>query len=322
MHQEAAVNIIYSSDHLLHDPQFEINDGLPVDHAEKVERAETIMASLKVEGVGRKVPPRRFPLRHTYAIHDKAYVDFVRTRSDQLALGEVLYPSFYITDTYAPVTSGSYLASRSAVDCALTGASMILGNQRTVYSLCRPPGHHAAHSSMGGYCYFNNAAIASNYLSAHGKVAVLDIDYHHGNGTQEVFYDRNDVLYVSLHADPDTNYPYISGRVGERGSGAGFGYTYNYPLSKNTGNGIYLRVLQDALEVIKKFSPDYLVISAGFDTFNLDPIGGLRLTESVYAQCGQLIAGLELPTLIIQEGGYNLEHLGGLVVGFLRAFDL
>ncbi|HYH13929.1 MAG TPA: histone deacetylase family protein, partial [Flavisolibacter sp.] len=216
---------------------------------------------------------------------------------------------------------GTYEASIGAVNTALTGAELILEKgERVVYALCRPPGHHAAHHATGGYCYFNNAAIAAEYFSEHGQVAILDIDYHHGNGTQDAFYDRKSPLYISLHADPSDAYPFSSGFDDEKGYGQGEGYTINYPLPTDTNNESYLAALDKALNDIKKFKADFLVVSAGFDTFEDDTIGGLGLTVPAYSEIGVRINALNLPTLLVQEGGYDIPHLPIMVTKFLQQF--
>lgn len=313
--------IIHDSGHQLHQPSFELYDGQPVVYPETSARADTILSALRANHVGDIQQPEPFPAEHTLAIHQSEYVEFLRQKSAQTPVGKQLYPSYFLSDTYAPITTGTFDAAVAAMNAALTGAEHLRQGERVVYSLCRPPGHHAAHHSMGGYCYFNNAAIAAQFLSQHGTVAVLDIDYHHGNGTQEAFYDRADVLYISLHADPASNYPYISGFADESGAGAGRGYNLNLPLPKATDTARYLTVLQIALERIRQFQPAFLVVSAGFDTYKNDPIGGMNLDEAAYTSIGQAIAALKLPALIIQEGGYDVASLGNLVVRFLKAFS-
>ena len=312
--------VIYTPNHARHDPPFELYDGRTAPYAETAGRAEAIVARLRQDSSFRIHPPKHYPVKHIQQVHHEAYVRSLRSRSRQLTGDEVLYPSYFITDTYAPVTPHTYRAAIGAVDTALTGAEAILHGENTVYALCRPPGHHAEHTSMGGYCYFNNAAVAANYLSRRGRVAILDIDFHHGNGTQHAFYGRSDVLYVSIHADPTVRYPYISGFKNERGRGEGLGFTKNYPLPLGTTNNEYLRHLQKTLRDINNFSPDYLVVSAGFDTYKSDPIGGFGLTASCYQQIGREIAAANLPTLLLQEGGYNVEALGELAHNFLKAF--
>jgi acetoin utilization deacetylase AcuC-like enzyme len=313
--------IVYTDAHQAHNPPYEIYEGELEPYAEAADRGEVIIDALRRKKFGSVISPQKFPLGHIYAIHQKQYVEFIKNRSAHLADQDILYPSYFITDTYAPIVAGTYDASVAAVNCALTGAQQVLdGSETVVYSLCRPPGHHAAHHTMGGYCYFNNAAIAAHYLSAHGRVAVLDIDFHHGNGTQDAFYDRSDVLYVSIHANPEERYPYSSGFAQEHGYGKGKGYNHNYPLPLGTDNAAYLKALHTALQDVKKFKPDFLVVSAGFDTFSEDPIGGFTLTKEVYSEVGEKIHELAMPTLLVQEGGYNVQNLGQMVANFLSGF--
>src|SRR5262245_6013059 len=249
-------------------------------------------------------------------------------------------PGYYCFDMSAPIVSGTYAAARAAANTALTGAALLLEGQRVVYALCRPPGHHAGRDMCGGYCYLNNAAIAAQYLGAGGqgsgvggnsqppapgpqpphRVAVLDIDYHHGNGTQHIFYERGDVLFVSLHADPARQYPYFAGYADERGAGDGLGANLNIPLEAHITDERYLAALDEALAAVRAFGPAFLVVSAGFDTFGGDPIADFSLSSAVYPRIGQRIAALGLPTLIVQEGGYAVDALGENVVGFLRGF--
>jgi acetoin utilization deacetylase AcuC-like enzyme len=194
----------------------------------------------------------------------------------------------------------------------------VRAGNRAAYALCRPPGHHAAADLYGGFCYLNNTAIAARSLGK--QVAILDIDYHHGNGTQLIFYDDAEVLFCSLHADPDDDYPYYWGGAGERGSGAGSGFNHNWPLPQNTGDEAYLTALDEALEVVAKFGPRYLIVSAGFDTIAGDPVGGFRLSMAGLRAVGLRIAALGVPVVIVQEGGYLLERLGESAVAFLSPF--
>jgi acetoin utilization deacetylase AcuC-like enzyme len=256
-------------------------------------------------------------LKHILAIHHKNYVEFFKEKSDAVKKEEAYYPSSYIMDTYTPIMKGTYKAAVEAVNCALTGADL-LTKEQIVYALCRPPGHHAESNVLGGYCYFNNAAVAAEYLSKKGKVAILDIDFHHGNGTQRIFYDRSDVLYVSLHADPKLMFPYISGFAEEKGIAAGAGFNYNFPLPLNTSNAQYEKVLLEALQIIKKYKPENLIISCGFDTYEKDPIAGLKLTIPFYETIAQHIMSLKLPTLVLQEGGYYVEDLGKIAYSFTK----
>lgn len=314
------MKIIYSDAHWQHNPKYEIYDGVKESYAEKADRLGSIVNALQRSGL-QLVPPRMFPQSAIEEVHKKEYIHFLKARSLGIKKDGVLYPSYFLMDTYTPVTRGTFGAARQAVNVALTGANLLRAGERLVYSLCRPPGHHAEYKAMGGYCYFNNAAIAANFLSKYGRVAILDIDFHHGNGTQNIFYERNDVLYVSLHADPRVRFPYSSGFRGEMGVGRGKGYTVNYPLPLGAANTSYLQTLHKALNDIKKFKPEYLVVSLGFDTYEKDPIGGFKLTEPFYHIIGEEIAQLNLPILLVQEGGYFVKDLGALALSFLSGIS-
>jgi acetoin utilization deacetylase AcuC-like enzyme len=196
------------------------------------------------------------------------------------------------------------------VDCTLTATRHLLEGRRLSYALVRPPGHHAERRVFGGFCYFNSAAVAAHYLSSHGKVAVLDIDYHHGNGTQEIFYERADVLTVSLHGHPSFAYPYFSGFTDEKGTAGGRGYNYNLPLPERLDGVGYRRYLGRALTRIKRFRPQFLIIALGLDTAHGDPTGTWDLLPADFTENGRLLGVLQLPTLVVQEGGYDTRVLG------------
>jgi acetoin utilization deacetylase AcuC-like enzyme len=222
-----------------------------------------------------------------------------------------------------PITAGTWDAVQASADVALTGAQAILDGAASAFALCRPPGHHAAAAAMGGYCYLNNAAIAAQYLRDHGcaRVAVLDVDYHHGNGTQQIFYGRGDVLFLSLHADPRDEYPYFLGYADERGTGAGEETTFNYPLPFGTTWSGYGAALAEACAVIHRWCPDALVVSLGVDTYEHDPISEFRLTRDDFPRLGAAIATLERPTLFVMEGGYAVDDIGINAVGVLQGFE-
>ncbi|MBI3763030.1 MAG: histone deacetylase family protein [Chloroflexi bacterium] len=265
-------------------------------------------------------------------------------RAPKGILAQIGYYAFGIG---SPIMEGTWDAAYWSAQCALSAADAIsplpLGEgpgARAAYALCRPPGHHAARDLYGGFCYLNNAAIAAHYLqhspphfgeprergASHGsgerlKVAILDFDYHHGNGTQSIFYSDPNVLFCSIHADPNDEYPYYWGFADERGEGAGLGFNRNFPLQPGTEDAAYLDTLAEALNVIRDFDPRYLVVSAGFDIFTGDPVGGFNVTTEGIAKIGEAIAGLNLPTVIVQEGGYLQEALGKNAVAFLSAFE-
>jgi acetoin utilization deacetylase AcuC-like enzyme len=209
------------------------------------------------------------------------------------------------------------------VDVALTAVDLALGGERLVYGLCRPPGHHAARAMYGGYCFFNNAAIAAQDVVARGagRIAILDVDYHHGNGTQQIFYARDDVLYVSLHGDPDRAYPYLAGFAEETGAGAGAGANLNLPLPVRCDDGAYLAALGRGLEAIERSGVETLIVSLGIDTYERDPICDLALTTAGYHEVGRRVAALGLTTIVLQEGGYFVPHLGENVRNWLLGLE-
>ena len=234
---------------------------------------------------------------------------------------EPLWGGIWCTDAVTPIKKRTYEVARASAESALTGAEMIReGTERCVYALCRPSGHHAGPRVFGGYCYFNNAAVAAEFLLPSGTVAIVDIDYHHGNGTQEFFEEVKSVFTSSVHCDPSSEYPYFWGYAEETGKGQAAGTNHNEPLPKGAGKREYLASLDRILAKVRDFKPSYLIISAGFDTHRDDPIGGLGLDTADYPEIGAAFAALDLPTLILQEGGYNTSTLGECVRNFLTGF--
>lgn len=223
-------------------------------------------------------------------------------------------------DLSACIVEGTYEAALASANCALSAAQSIVNGQWSAFALCRPPGHHAGKDYGGGYCFINNASVAANWLASQGKVALLDIDYHCGNGTQDIFYDRNDVLTISIHADPNFEYPHYAGYANETGAGAGLGFHKNFPLEKGTEDAQYLSTLEAALSLIRQFEPTYLVLSAGMDIYADDPLGTIKVTTDGIGEIGKRISALDLPTLIVMEGGYANEVLGRNIVALLSAF--
>lgn len=229
---------------------------------------------------------------------------------------------YYMADTACPINSGTWLAARSAADSALTGADLLCDGEPSSYALCRPPGHHAFSDLAGGFCFLNNAAIAAErLLMRYNRVAILDIDVHHGNGTQNIFYDRDDVFFCSLHGDPRYFYPFFSGYADEIGKGAGRGFNLNIPLAKGTKNDIYCETLVGAMETLEGYGPTALIVSLGLDTQKNDPLGYISMTKNGFAKCANIIANLGVPTLIIQEGGYLCDELTENLTTFLASFD-
>ena len=342
--------LIASDDHLAHDGLIELQGGREIPCWESPERAIVIRDALLATGdyiVESPVPHGPDPIA---AVHEVELIDLVEhVWTDAMAAGwdplRPLIPDTFLLGSYAgpmsldslpaarhlrlgaycfdtatPIVAGTADAARAAVDIALTAADRVLGGAPLAYGLCRPPGHHAGRNLIGGYCFFNNAAIVAESLVSRGasRVAVLDVDFHHGNGTQQIFWQRDDVLYVSLHGDPGGIYPHYSGYAAERGAGAGEGANLNLPLPPGTDGGGYLTALADGLDAISAFDPDGpLVLSLGFDTYHADPICNLALQTDDYARIGSRIAELDLGVVAIQEGGYAIGALGANAVAFL-----
>ena len=271
---------------------------------------------------------RRFGLAPIRAVHDHHMVAFIETLCRRLGPKDMVYPNvfpirhperrprepemragYFCIDTFTPLTHNAFRAARAAVDATLSAAEILGEGDRVAYALVRPPGHHAERAAYGGFCYFNNAAIAAHRLSAEGRVALLDIDHHHGNGSQDIFYRRRDVLTVSLHGNPRNSYPYFSGYADERGEGEGLGFNRNFPLRPGTDDKSYLVALDEALHVIKRFKPETLVVSLGFDIMRGDPTGTFAITVAGMRAIGERIGRMGLPTLIVQEGGYSIWNL-------------
>lgn len=229
----------------------------------------------------------------------------------------------YAFDTMTPVGPHTWAAARAAVDCALTAVDLVVGGRPSAYALCRPPGHHATRSAYGGSCYLNNAAVAAEALRRGGfdRVAIVDIDAHHGNGTASIFYDRADVFYGSVHIDPGAGwFPHVVGFADETGTGAGTGTTLNVPLPPETANAGWLAGVERLAEASRAHGSTALVVSLGVDAAADDPNSPLRVTVDGYRRAGELLAALELPTVLVQEGGYHLPTLGALVASVLEAF--
>ncbi|MDY0267622.1 histone deacetylase family protein [Trichloromonas sp.] len=312
-----------------------VNDQHSIHHVrergyvEAPVRIDAILKELTPLGMFERTAPADYPERHIRAVHDGAYVDYFKKVCANLGGDRSLYPyvfpirnqarppkelavraGYYCIDTFTPINRNAQLAATRAVDCALTAADRILAGHRLAYALVRPPGHHAEVRAFGGFCYYNNAAVAAHYLSRFGPIAMLDIDYHHGNGQQVIFYGRKDVLTVSLHGHPSFAYPYFSGFEDEKGEGEGLGFNRNYPLPETIDFDLYLKTLDKALRKIRIFQPSYLVLCLGLDTAKGDPTGTWPFTAANFEVLGRRIGALRLPTLVVQEGGYYTRRLG------------
>jgi acetoin utilization deacetylase AcuC-like enzyme len=310
-------------------------------------RATSILHAVREAGFGPFHLATDHGMAPLLAVHTPDYLDFLQhafDRNTELAGQPTpLYPEilptrhivrqadrrlgvagYYATDGDSPILASTWEAAYWSAQCALTAADVVGQTQSVVYALCRPPGHHAGAEMYGGFCYLNNVAIAARYLQGRDpqncRLAILDIDYHHGNGTQTLFYADPTVLFCSLHGDPDRAYPYYYGAVDECGVDAGQGYNRNWPLPRHTDGPAYLAALEESLSAIRDYTPRYLLVSAGFDTSDGDPYGDFRLTLDDLHAVGRCIAALQLPTLIVQEGGYLLATLGKQSTMFLSAF--
>ena len=268
--------------------------------------------SLSPDNVSRDALPSVWPLPGNQAF-----------RTDRPPLNFAAKLGQYAFDAGTPLMSGSWTAAREGAACALAAAQAVSKGESSAVALTRPPGHHAGRAYMGGYCFLNNAAIAAQHLSSQGlqRIAVMDIDYHHGNGTQAIFDERSDVYTVSIHGDPQTEYPFFLGHADERGTGAGEGYNLNFPLPKGTAFETWYGSLQKALQVIADFSPQALVVPLGLDTYEGDPISGFKLKSVHYLQVGRALASLRLPTVFTLEGGYAVADFGRNTVNVLEGFQ-
>jgi acetoin utilization deacetylase AcuC-like enzyme len=339
------MKIFYSEKHRQHYPPFEVFDGgVRVPYLENPDRMDQIRGALRSVKWADILEPSNFGLDPILAVHDKEYLDFLASAWIQWLSSDpqdstTLIPAtfalrrqprkpksllglagYYIMDLSACMVEGTYEAALASANCALNAAQAVADGEQASFALCRPPGHHAGKDYAGGYCFINNAAVAANWLSSKGHVAILDIDYHAGNGTQDIFYPRDDVLTISIHADPDFEYPHFIGFADERGRGRGFTFHHNFPLPKGTGDAEYLDTLEKAINLIRDYKPAYLVVSAGMDIYADDPLGTIKVTTEGIGKIGRQIASLDLPTVIVMEGGYANEALGRNVLALLSAF--
>jgi acetoin utilization deacetylase AcuC-like enzyme len=343
------VKLFFSPDQLAHNPQKEISDGALVDAVEVPMRAEMVFDALTKLPQIDHVPMHDLGRAPIERVHDHDYVSFLEQFgalwADAGRGGEAfpfVWPGrdfrtdkvphhldgklgFYSFDAGTPLTGKTYGAAYASAQSALNGAQALVQGEQAAFALCRPPGHHAGKNYYGGYCFFNNAAVAAQYLRDQGaaRVSIFDVDYHHGNGTQAIFYDRADVQFLSVHADPLEEYPYFLGHADERGIGEGEGHTHNYPLPLGTEAKAFKAAIENGLAEIDRFDPDYLIISLGVDFFEGDPISQFKLTHADMPAIGALLKGAGRPTLLVMEGGYAVDDLGrnvaALIDGFLRS---
>lgn len=330
-----------------HSGGLEFNEGRLVPCHESPERAAMVRDAFRAANLGPEEPARDFGLAPILAVHDAAYVDFLRTAWERWtaagrggqALSFVFAAAgmrrdvppddidgllgFYGFDAGSPIVPGTWAAAYGAAQSALTGAALLGAGERAAFALVRPPGHHAGRAVFGGYCFLNNAAIAAQALrdAGHARVTVLDVDYHHGNGTQDIFWTRGDVQVISLHADPRQEFPYFLGHADEHGAGDGLGATLNLPLPWGTGWTVYAGALDTACAAVEAFGPSAVVVSLGVDTWEGDPISRFTLRHEHFRHIGARIQALGRPTLFVLEGGYAVAEIGRNVVAVLQGFE-
>lgn len=338
---------IFSPRHSGHSGNLELIDGAIVPAFEMPSRAEFIKARIEEVRLGSISRPNDHDLVTAKKVHRPAFIDFLpqaypeweKTGRSGTAMpftwptrglrGDVEPKTidarlgFYSFDGGATFVKGTWDAVKSSHDTALTAAGLVQAGDRAAFALCRPPGHHAGSNFMGGYCFINNAAVAAQWFLDQGarRVSILDVDYHHGNGTQEIFYARADVQVINLHADPLVEYPFFLGHADETGEGAGEGFNHNFPMPFGTTYDQWAEALEEACRRLAAYAPDVVIVSLGVDTFEKDPISKFSLTTGDYPKIGRRIAALGLPTLFVMEGGYAVAEIAINAVGVLQGFE-
>lgn len=338
------MKIVYSDAHVAHHPRFFLVRGLLRESPEVPGRFEHFLEAVRDTG-NELIPPCDFGLEPIRKVHPTDYLDFLATAWAEWSklpdAGPEIVPNmhpnrvpgtypahivgragWHAADTAAPIGPNTWAAALTSAHQALTAADLVLAGELVAYALCRPPGHHCYADMAGGFCFLNNAAIATEHLRArHERVAILDVDLHHGNGTQGIFYRRGDVLTVSIHADPARLYPWFWGHAHERGEGPGDGANINLPLALGSGDAPFLDALGTAIDAIGRFGASALVVALGLDASKDDPFGGLAVTTEGFVRIGERIGRMRLPTLLVHEGGYLSPSLGANLAAFLKGLD-
>ncbi len=337
---------VFSEKHALRNATTELSGGQLVPPFECPMRAEIILERLKRVKLGEIIAPDEFGLDPVTRVHNREFLEFLQQCWDlwlaQGYKGEAIpnvWPArgmqqripnhiegkmgYYALAGETAISDGTWEAARASVNVALSAQAAISNGANEAFALCRPPGHHAAGDMYGGYCFINNAAVAAQAFIDQGasRVAILDVDFHHGNGTQAIFYNRSDVMFLSLHGDPEDAFPYFLGFDDETGAGDGEGFNFNYPMSPGTKFKTWESALVDACKKIVNYAPDALVISLGVDTFEHDPISFFKLTSDDFKRYGATIGGLKLPTLFVMEGGYAVDKIGINAVNVLQGYE-
>lgn len=337
---------VYSPDHILRNAKTELYGGELVRPFECPERMEYVMRRLNEVKLGEVLAPRDFELSHVLRIHDSEFIDFLQncwTDWEKEGFNGEALPSvfptrnmrnvkpnhidgrlgYYALALETSISNGTWEAALASSNVALTAQELMKNGEHSAFALCRPPGHHAAGDQYGGYCFINNAAVCAQAFLDQGasRVAILDVDFHHGNGTQAIFYDRPDVLFCSLHGDPAEAFPHFLGYRDETGSGKGEGFNHNFPMGPGTPYSTWGEALADACKKIRQYGPDALVVSLGVDTYEHDPISFFKLKSEDFQDYGKTIANLNLPTLFVMEGGYAVQEIGINTVNVLTGYE-
>lgn len=338
----------FSEKHKLRDANTELYGGELVKPFERPQRLDFIVDEIKTRGLGEILNPNKVNLNIIGKVHDRDYIKFLDNAWNEWTKegfkGEAIptvWPSrsmnsekiptfiegklgYYSLAGETSISNGSIEAAYEAVRVAISAVDTLVNDKLSgIFALCRPPGHHASKNQYGGYCFFNNAAIAAERFKELGakKIFILDIDFHHGNGTQSIFYDKSDVFYASLHGDPMFAFPHFLGHSDERGSGNGEGYNSNFPMPPGTNFQIWLEAFDNSIKEIKKFKPDALVISLGVDAYEKDPISFFKLKSNNFIDIGRKLSKLSIPTLFVMEGGYSIKEIGVNTVNTLEGFE-
>ncbi|MCY4050245.1 MAG: histone deacetylase family protein [Gammaproteobacteria bacterium] len=337
---------IYSEDHKLRNAQTELYGGQLIPPFERPERMDYVLKQINATGLGEIMKPEEFSMEPILRIHDTRFVDFLQTCWDKWKksgyVGEAIPTiqpvrgmqkripehiegqlGYFSLSAETSVSAGTWEAALASAKVALTAQKQINEGEYSAFALCRPPGHHAATDMLGGYCFFNNAAICAQAFLDQGaqRVAILDVDFHHGNGTQSIFYERQDVMYLSLHGDPQHAFPHFLGYSDETGQYSGEGFNFNYPMPPNTTYSEWFKALEDSCSKIKNYAPDTLIVSLGVDTYEEDPISFFKLKSDDFQHYGRYLATLGLPTVFLMEGGYAIEKIGLNTVNVLVGFE-
>ena len=337
---------VFTEQHRLRNARTELHGGELVPPHECAERAQYVLDRVREVALGKVIGPTDFGMAPILRVHEPAFVEFLSSAwTDWVAAGNrgEAIPDCWPTRRMSPrrptsitgkvgyyamagetsISGGTWEAALAAANVALTGASELNRGERAAFALCRPPGHHAAYDLYGGYCFLNNAAIAAQSLRDLGakRVAIVDVDFHHGNGTQDIFYTRDDVLFISIHGDPAEAFPHFLGYAEETGAGPGSGFNLNFPLPRGTKFDQWREVLATSLARVRQFAPDAVVVSLGVDTFEHDPISFFKLRSDDFTTYGSMIGALKLPTLFVLEGGYAVTEIGVNVVNVLTGFE-